>query len=806
MLFCNQQKCQVDIENFISQENISCMIIEGERNIGKITTILDTLNKLVNMKYLLFKDYLKYNISYVPFYNAINSLNYGIKDFSIYDDQIIKDSKILPNTLGSLLKLHKLRKSNKLLNEEEQNILSFIQRAIKFKKKYIFVIDSYYNWNIKSKNLLKVLYKDSQIRNNHNLKWIFTTHSKSETIFIKENFRLFNQNAYEYSKIENMTIQDFSKCMNFFDVNLLYSDKDYDSLYKILKSDISAIKFICQNSSSNDLKDFTNSKVQLLKAVIEKKLLNLNAYGDLILDTMEYISILNSMISVDELEYILKKTESEIRSIVNEANKLYLLSFEDQCENYVDFALDIVKSIYKEIPNENFSYYSKISDALAIINPSNYEKRADLLLEIGEKTKSSVLYCLEYIRLLRENKKIDEELFKKMKIVLSENQFKFLNQLKKAIDLIKKDKYKKALEILESMLMISDKELLIERNILISLCKTKFLSTRQEAIDILSNYNSLQDVNNEIDLWERIQDRNLFANIHLGNVEKAKKIEETLLLSYSKRSTYDNNAVLGIIKLGIRSNSIYSAEVSLEKNKRAYDMYINSKNNNQNLSLYFLILTNLSAVNIMNGNYVEAFELCTKGKNLLDTEKYITFARPEILLNNFLVSGYLSGNFTKEYCIEKFENILQCIDNGAEKLLYISNYCIMLSLNSENKKAFAILYEESENQNVESSDTERLYNFRVCYNLTVFSYLSHDLEKFQNCLKKLESCLVSINDQYYDNKRKKLAMQLMNNSKSYTPEEWLYSLINNTKGYLGQAWKYYGLGYVFTASSNWNDF
>lgn len=800
MLLNNQESCQKQINSFMANTYKPVMIIEGEKNIGKITTIFATLN---NSHVAYFKNEQSNSKKYLPFYNVINDKKNIFTSVVSSSDVIAMDFKPAPHLLSLVLKVFNHRHDNAKLNEEEKNILSYIQRLVQNKKNYVFVIENVCEWDPSSIALLSILYCSTTTNDRHNLKWIFTSNSNEETKIIKNNFIKKKGNEFVYYKIHEMELNDFIKCMKFFDDKQIYSENDYESLFKIIGSDIEAIKCICKSNFSNEIFEDNVEKSTLIKNIIEKKLRELNANGELIIQTMEYMGILNEIVSINELTYVLERKEGEIRTIIDEANNYYLLIYNDNQQKYINFALSIVKAIYTGVTNYDKKYYSKIANCIFFLYPVDYEKRGDMLINAGENGQAGLCYSLEVIKQIRSNQQLDPKIKRKLELTASTIQREFVNSYARAISLFLNNDYNETINVLECMSTITDIELQAERDIFLSLCFTKKFSERQKALDILERYDSCTKINNEIDIWERVLDRKLFANIHLGDLKSAKQIEEDLILSYGSRINHDRNILAKLIRLNIRSNSLYSAEVSLQKNKDAHKLFLDE--NLESILLYYFILTNESAANIINGEFREAYNLCREGEKIIQSEEYITFPRKEILLNNYILSGFLCGEFSVDYCLESYEVLLKNIPDSAEKLFYTSNYCIFLSLAGKNKDAFKMLEKESDKQFVKQLDKESIYNFRVCYNLAVFSYLSGDENEINKYLDKLENISIGQIDHHFVLQKKNLTMELIKNNQKYTPEEWLYALHKQTSGDSEKPWRYYGLGYAFTALSNWND-
>ena len=74
----------------------------------------------------------------------------------------------------------------------------------------------------------------------------------------------------------------------------------------------------------------------------------------------------------------------------------------------------------------------------------------------------------------------------------------------------------------------------------------------------------------------------------------------------------------------------------------------------------------------------------------------IEFPRIQLLRNNYIISGYLSGNLNEDECILLYEKIILDIPYIiSERLFYKSNLSIFWALKNEPQKALNILREEA---------------------------------------------------------------------------------------------------------------
>lgn len=123
------------------------------------------------------------------------------------------------------------------------------------------------------------------------------------------------------------------------------------------------------------------------------------------------------------------------------------------------------------------------------------------------------------------------------------------------------------------------------------------------------------------------------------------------------------------------------------------------------------------------------------------------------------------------------------------------------------KEALYALQNEGSIHNVEK-DKEKLYNYRVSLNTSVYYYLLgfKDTALMQLINLKEQMDLTSIkNDTVHDYKRViKIIEHITNSTQCNNPMQWENLLLKNSSAFQSNAWNYYGKGYAFTTVFNWD--
>ena len=302
-------------------------------------------------------------------------------------------------------------------------------------------------------------------------------------------------------------------------------------------------------------------------------------------------------------------------------------------------------------------------------------------------------------------------------------------------------------------------------------------------------------------------------HVHVNQLEKAETIYEQLMNRFILYDQEDPNIQVKKNTLLRISNTICSEQTSKYHIQEAVSFFKINQSYEKGTINYFIALCNYSGTMIENGEFKSAFEITKEANQLTYEHNTINFPRTQIILNNYLLSGYLSNNLGTKYCIETYKKIISEMPKNAERLFFTSNLSIFYALNNQFELAYQTLYTES-NVHRTSKDSEGKYNARVMFNLAVFNYLSGKSEQaifeMEEHLRQQENN--SGHERAKELKRAEGVLTVMkSDDHHFDGEEWLFILLkddiigSSRSNNVNQNSDHYRkLGYMFTSLYNWD--
>ena len=724
---------QLDFMEIINEiyEGEQYILISGKSGSGKSFTIKQLQVELSSEGYqtIIFDgDYESDDMEYHPFKKALFSDN-GLPKEILIDGvaEVTKEIPVAGNIINYIIRAFSEKSIisyNMILNNEEQNIVVRLRQILK-KSKTVLIFDNIHWWDRRSLQLLRTLLNNKQILNPDKLNrftMIFSMTSNQSIIhddlinsIIKEikykklSFPVINLLEFE-NTLFSKTLQSFTLTQ----INLLYN----------LVNGHLEVFFAIINEINNNNFDFNatyeNNK-QYLSSVLEKRLKEFGADTLQIVKTLEYASIIGITFSIYELKNITQSTENKLRNIIAETSRL---SITEETENidYIKFAHDIIREIFKnKVDRQHIEYYNSLSNCIKEIKPDQYLRRARYFIKCCLTTDAITLYILEIIKQIRLYGKVLSTIYDEIKPLLNTIQKEYIQLMQEAYKLYSNKKYCDSIFKLNLILDIFPVELLAERDILKIRCYSKTMASTeiQEFVDKYNEIRKTETFNNEKDIWERFSQVLMIAYAHLGNINTAKEIESEILRSLSQRLNYDDTATRRMYIIKRVANSIHNIEISSVFVKDAFLYFENKLYGIRDIKQYYISLVNFSTILINRGEFSKAYNLIIKGFNIESSNRDIEFPRIQLLRNNYIISGYLSGNLNEDECILLYEKIILDIPYIiSERLFYKSNLSIFWALKNEPQKALNILREEAL-LHYDSEEKEGLYQYRVVTNTSI---------------------------------------------------------------------------------------
>lgn len=810
----NEKRMVNMLDYFWNDNEYFC--ITGNSGCGKSFT-LKKYFKENHKEYMLLYfagDYLHDDLDYYPFLFGLSSVNFKDYETPIKKD-IVKITKDMPyiSNLSSYIIQNLVENNHELwLNQTEKEILSKIQFLQK-KYKLIFFLDDFQWWDQRSFQLLDTILKKiytGKIPNK--LKLVFTVtlnqNSKNKD-YIKVLLKTIDAKNLKFPQLEYNEFKiSIKKYVTLYDN---WEEKRYRILFQLINNHMKVLTEVLKELKKGrhvfDVNDISGK--EYLNELLEERLKELGATGQVISKVLEYASIIGLTFSYFELEKITRINSQEFKRIIMQAAELELIENTTE-EDIAAFAHQIVRELFEgrvKTGYQEYSYYFTIEQCLAKIKPAEYLRRARYLVKAGNFEKAVLLYILEFLQQIRNYGEINIEIKDEAKPLFNEDLKWYLEQMISAYKYHSKKEYEETLECLELIEEFYPSFLIAEKRLLQSFCYTKSLDMqlRSNALYSIKDFNTIKSVNEEIEVYERIQNRLISVYAHLGMIEEASKAEKCLMQNLSFRYQYDENARIRLNIIRRTYNIVHDCKTSEVFMEKAVD-YFGPKVGKlipTSLKHYYIALVNYSSILTINGKFEKGYEYLKKAMDLENDFKSFPFPRKQILYNNFIINSFFCGKLEIEKCISALESIIYKLPVIAERLTYTSNLSVFYALSGQVEKAFNILLKEVEIQNV-AHDIEGFYKFRSYTNLAIYCYLASNKCTAQKYLMEIENIIPHLNNGVYYQEHHNIIVSYIEENTKIQPDEWWNCVHICRPQFKSKAWEFFGVGYILASLSNWD--
>lgn len=817
MMYSKLLPHQNDLLNSINIHfrNTKFVIIKGASGCGK-SYALEYLHRNYTdygfeLSVFLDGNYFSEDRDYSPFKKALFSgSNMNTQYIKKGVVEVVKDVPFVGNTLSyitdSLVSASEAPTTN-IFNIDEQIIINQIMKLTSGKKCNI-ICDNIHWWDNRSiKLLLMFLHTNFAFAGKDHRQINFVLSVTPDQITQNSEILqklLRSTNPTSIINFPSLSYNDFRKQL-YIKTSHKLSEAQIDLLYNLTNGHLQVFYDIIDEIKNKSF-DFDlryDSNIAYLSQMLDKRLKECGATGSQIVQVLEYASIIGMSFSALEIEKATDYSKIRLRKIIMDSSSLKLTEHTTQSE-YYKFAHDIIREIF--MTKVDVEHYEKMSMCLKEIKPGQYLRRAKYMMQSLCADKAAILYCLEMVAQLRNYCSIPNNLKQDTEHILTSQQKEYISYMELAYSAHYVHDFDTALTCLNLILDYYPPVLQAERDILKLRCLSKRLATEEIAAktEMLAEICMNDGFDGEKEVEERFAHALITAFVHLGEFGKAKEIEKKILTSLSDRLNFDELAESRVHLIQRNANAIHDIETSPTHIKRAVSFFGQKDANNafRDIRQYYTSLINYSAVLTMQGDFSDAYNQTLTAFEI-EKNNGITFPRPQILRNNFILASVLINRIKASDAINMYDEILSGLHGVmAEKLFYTSNMSIMYALDNRPEKAYDFLYAESQNHNI-GKDMQGSYRYHVVTNCAIYKHLMGDTTSAIMCLEEQYDSLASMVNSAYFMEKNKVLIEVMRETHKISGADWIFALHQRCPNFRGIPWRYFGLGYAFIALCDW---
>ncbi|WP_413409379.1 hypothetical protein [Paenibacillus amylolyticus] len=773
------------------RDNRKLFLIEGLSGTGKsylTHSIISELSLIDEFEIFLMEgDSQCITRDYYPFERCISSKKSGLKNRNnskTLKKTVSKASKGIP-FVGDLAEHiseeflnhndNKFDKDNSYLTDSERSIIYRIRYLTK--KRIVFIIENFQFWDEKSVSLIYQILKERE--NNLSIleelviiiNWTSDQALNNEK-FKNEILKEFHFDTYYLNVIEKVGYKSALVSMGLLkEIN----NDLINGLYSITGGHLHLTKEIIQffnHSSIESTELISLGNTEKIMTLIEDRLKNLGARGEVISEVLKYASILGISFTFFELEKITKKNQAELQQIITEANKLY---FVEENNKKVNFVHEIIRNLFESKLEDKKTYFQAYAECLKVIKPNDYIARARALLKASYVDQAALQYILAYVKKLRNSETINHDFSQEILMSVSElRAAEYVDIMQQAYsDYLNKDFDK----VIEELGWIEDSYPILlraERDYLLAMCLTKKIDSdsRNKSVSILDKYKDINSLDGESELWSRILSLQMISYIHINDKTSAIKNENLLMHYLGDRASYDMDAEDKINILRRKSSAVHSIIFAQRSTMKSVKYFGPLENGGVPLNpiQYYFSLNNHIANTLVLGKFEESFEDATQLRKFIANHKGIPFPRPEIPLNNYILSGIASENISFEKGLEIYNEMFNKIKSSADSILLKINQAVLYAATNQLDHARDIL-DTLKKKLIRQKNIELYYQFYVDSNLMVVEYLLGNQSEALELWNTI-SYMPSIGDQNYYEKRHELIKELFDSNIQLSGLEW----------------------------------
>ncbi|MAN03299.1 MAG: hypothetical protein CMI35_09475 [Owenweeksia sp.] len=713
----------------------------------------------------------------------------------------------------------KQRNELSFLENEELETLLVLNNIFRHKK-LLIVAENFHWWDNSSIRLLKLFFNPELFET---LKFLETTKillvtTLDQTYVEPVSLASFiSSHVQKEVRTKNITFTIFPKVLRFLGFQLPNEKGFIELLFKLTQGHLELCKKLIDYVNINGRKPLNAKFISEIfegdafenQSFIEKLLITrLHQYGassEDILELLERASIIGLSFSHDEISCLTKDKIHKLQETISMAQRLSLIESES---DHFNFSHEVIREVfYCRAKTRKTNLYQSFAECLRILNPSDYEARANLFFESDNIRDSIVYYILAHLKSIRNGNRFSE--LYKARILQFAPEFGLLpyyQLMLKAYKYFFENNYQASLNIIRSIEDLVYEILVAEKYFLLSLCLSKNLVHHDliESKNALLNWNDLRERESEI--WVRMMMTLVSRYAHLSEYNEAKNLERTLMIYLAKRGSYDSNTEVLVNILRRKASIVHIAEVALDRTEKSALFFQNETIGDEYLypTQYFMSLTNLSGNLLVMGAFEEAYQKSQQALHLFYDLAEVSFPRVDVPFNNMVLSGWLSNNLSSEEALNLINGVYTSMSPANRSILVSNNLGVLIAMSGNLKKACDFL-EELQELLSSGRRKDNYYEFFIRMNLSVVYRLLNRLKESKKCLNGIEGYIPNIPDKAYLSRRLEIIRKELFVFKDRTPDRWQTHILTKYPDEIGPSWSFYGLGFLVSDRQYWSD-
>lgn len=689
-----------------------------------------------------------------------------------------------------------------VLTEQEQDLLFVIQTAAQ-RKRLLLTIDHLNVWDESSWNLLGMILSPSL----HELYPVL-----SDALILVGACREIPERLRSLSaklpvsefKVRPLEQEEMSFALSAFGLPRL-TRTDMDQLYDITDGRVDLLYDFCKHLRETSLAGDSSSRSDLYDRMISRRLQSLKGNSSELEELLAAAAVLGQTFAVDDIRcltgYPKEKIEGGLRLAVAE----HLLNVVGEISRFQSAALH--RHFHHARAGEHAKYHGKFADCLQTMRPAEYEYRLHHLKLAGRMEEALVCYALDALMAKRQHG-FPPEPGELQGITDWEEVRAYLEAMYTAYDAYEKRRLSESLEVLDRIEGFLPDALIAERDYLEAqiLLKSHHIASFQRAAEILSRWQGLKS--REGELWSRIMQVLIVALVQTDHIGEARHLEAEITTHYWSRRKVDPWALYSLNILRRRAECLHQFPAATLRLESALNYFAPQEREAlpRHPFQYYYTLTNLIGNLAASGRFEEAYARALELDELVRNHPQVPWPTLEIAVNNFVLSGYLSGNLNASSSADLMGQVLTgLVDERGDRILMENNHAVYLVRVGAKTEAQELL-ERTYTEVIACSEPDAYHMYFVGNNLAAMRALEGAAESAEQLRREIGQKL----ERFYPAIRQTLERrhELLEPAFADAPQLGVGGfdsyLMDNYPSQLGPQWAFYGRGFLLTDIQFWS--
>jgi hypothetical protein len=695
----------------------------------------------------------------------------------------------------------RLKRQALLLTEQEQDLLYVLQASARTKR-LLLAIDHLEFWDEASWSLLAVMLSGS-------LNTLYPFLENAVFVFgisrdTPERLRaLLDHNTLRELPIRLLEATELPNALLAFEFPPLSPDR-VALLFQMTNAQLDLLNDVGRYLRSADLSSPPITWSELYTNLIRRRIDELRGSAKDLEDTLTAAAIVGTAFSVTDVACLTGSARDAVTATLRFA---CLEHFVTEIGDSARFGSAELHQYFSGVkPTEHSQYHARFAECLRIMRPGDYSSRARHLLLSGQPEEALAYYAMSVIAARRENRPAPN--VDGLAEAQSWNDIRrYLDAIVEIMNAYDEGRISDGLEVIDRLETFLPANLIAERDHLkaLLLLAAPTIDSYDQARNILEPWRSL--ANRESELWARIAQTLMVAQVQTGHLEDAQQLEAQLTADFWARRQVDPWVLYSLNVLRRRAECLHSLPTATQRLESAIAYFGPDAGDTmpRHPTQFYYALTNLVGNLIACGRFKEADAQALLLESLIHRFDTLSWPSPEVAANNSLVARHLSGSISASIATELARKLVAGSSESGDYLLLQNNYAVFALRAGDVQTARSIL-ESALASLVSQPHPDGYHRYFISNNLAgllgLEGNVARAMELVGHCADVLHEFYPAVRGTLTH--RQTLLNEAVRQAPNLSLEAFDGFILQRYGAQVGPQWEFYGRGFLLTDIQFWS--